>query len=845
MSSTDHTDQREAAQREAIDAVVRALELPARSLVPERGLRTQVIMATGSGKTRVAVRSAEELHAGRVLVLVPSLDLLAQTETAWREGGRRGPMIGVSSLRGKEVSFPNTTDEDELVEWTRGLDKVTVYATYASLGLGTLERAHTAGLPAWDLIVVDEAHRTSGRIGKPWAVVHDNTRIPSLRRLYLTATPRLWQLGDEDEAGAPGGLVASMDDDPDGPFGSRAFTLTLSEAIDRGICAPYQVVCVDVTDTQLQAAQLLGAEGRSAEVRGARLAALQTALVKASSEENFRRTLVFHHVVKEAEAFAAGLPDVAAQLHASDPKLYPKTIWANWLCGEHKPNHRRRVLAEFAGGIATDGTVVEKGFLGSVRVLGEGVDTKNCDSVYWADVRGSMPDLVQAVGRALRMQPGEGKTASLVVPVLLGPGETADNMLTSRAYGGLAKLLEALRAHDTRVVEQLAEQQAQSRVRGVQSRSGGQKDRGEREGSELSAPARQLLKFSTPRDPAALAAFINLRVLKSEHEHWRRGIEAAVIYNRLHGDLRVPFTFRVPAVDDQEAEATGWLASLAGFPLGQWTADARRFYARGDMDEDRIEQLEKLGMIWSHFDVAWEEGLSAARGWAAENGHLLAPLDAVYQGYRVGIWLKNARAAARKAAENEQRHAEGLLVESPAGALSGERREQLEEIDPSWCPAWPVEWQRAFHLVRQHLEAGGELPTEPGSVMHQGEDLGRWVRAQRLGWDKLTTVQQWMCEHVLGITPASQDEKPKPRRTQADKWAMNYQAAKQYYQREGHLKVPRKHIETITVDGGDGGEEQENVPLKLGAWIGNQRSRAATLTPERIEQLSAIGMRWA
>ena len=158
----------------------------------------------------------------------------------------------------------------------------------------------------------------------------------------MTATPRLWQLGDEDEAGAPGELVASMEDDPDGPFGSRAFTLTLSEAIDRGICAPYQVVCVDITDTQLQAAQLLGEDAAPSEVRGARLAALQTALVKASAEEGFRRTLVFHHMVKEAEAFAAGLPDVAAQLHAADPELYPKTIWADWLCGDHKPRHRRR-----------------------------------------------------------------------------------------------------------------------------------------------------------------------------------------------------------------------------------------------------------------------------------------------------------------------------------------------------------------------------------------------------------------------------------------------------------------------------------------------------------------------
>jgi superfamily II DNA or RNA helicase len=801
-------------------------------------------MATGSGKSLVAVRSAEELHAGRVLVLVPSLDLLAQTEAAWREGGRTGPMIGVSSLRGEEASFPNTTDVGELVDWVRPLDKVTVFATYASLGLGTLERAHAAGLPGWSLIVVDEAHRVSGRIGRPWAVVHDNTRIPALRRLYMTATPRLWQLEEDSGQGAPGELVASMEDDPDGQFGARCYTLTLSEAIDRGICAPYQVVCVDIADTQLQAAQVLGEDARSEHVRGARLAALQTALVKASAEEGFRRTLVFHHQVREAEAFAAGLGDVAERLHATDAELYPKTIWADWLCGEHKPLHRRRVLNEFSRGIAADGTVVEKTFLGSVRVLGEGIDTSHCDSVYFADVRGSMPDLVQAVGRALRMQPGEGKTASLVVPVLLGAGETPDSMLTSRAFGGLAKLLEALRAHDARVVEALAEPQAPSRVRGVQTRSGEGAEGGDR---GLSTPARELLKFSTPRDPAQLAAFINLRVLNPENAHWRRGIEAAAIYHRLHDDLRVPFAYRVPSRDDQEAEAEGWPASLAGFPLGQWTADARRFYARGDMDEDRIEQLERLGMVWSHYDVAWEEGLAAAGGWAAEAGHLLAPLDATFRGYRVGIFLKNARAAARRAAGNEQHRGEGQPVKSSAGALSEERREQLEDIDPSWCPAWPVEWQRAFHLTRLHLEAGGTLPMTPGKVVHQGEDLGRWVRSVRLGWDKLTTVQQWMCEHILGIQPATDDEKPKPRTSQADKWALNYAAAKQYYQREGHLKVPRKHIERIVIGGdgdGDSGEDQEERELRLGAWVGNQRSRAATLTPERVEQLSAIGMRW-
>ncbi|WP_376002681.1 helicase associated domain-containing protein [Streptomyces sp. NPDC056390] len=155
-----------------------------------------------------------------------------------------------------------------------------------------------------------------------------------------------------------------------------------------------------------------------------------------------------------------------------------------------------------------------------------------------------------------------------------------------------------------------------------------------------------------------------------------------------------------------------------------------------------------------------------------------------------------------------------------------------------------MEWQRAFHLTRQHLETGGELPTQPGTVIHQGEDLARWVQAQRLGRDRLTTVQQWMCEQILGITPATEEEKPPLRRTQADKWALNLAAARQFYEREGHLRVPRQHVERIVVsDGND--EDQQEREFRLGAWIGNQRNRAATLSPERVEQLSAIGMRWA
>lgn len=156
----------------------------------------------------------------------------------------------------------------------------------------------------------------------------------------------------------------------------------------------------------------------------------------------------------------------------------------------------------------------------SVRVLGEGVDTKNCDAVVFADVLGSTVDIVQAVGRALRMQPGEGKTASLIVPVFLSPGEEPDDMLSSRSYEGLTKALTALRAHDTDAVEQLATPQAASRRRSAPSGAAGG---GHGELGGVSAPASGLLSFSAPRDPAQLAAFISLRVLQPESEFWRRG----------------------------------------------------------------------------------------------------------------------------------------------------------------------------------------------------------------------------------------------------------------------------------------------------------------------------------
>ncbi len=818
-------------QVEAVDGIMRYLQTPPGGRVPPEGLRTQVIAATGSGKTLIAVEAARQLSARRVLVLVPTLDLLTQMAGAWRRGGRRGAMVGVCSLRAEDSDgIPCTTDPEELVSWTRDLEPVTVFATYAAVGLGILQRAHEAGLPVWDLMVVDEAHRTSGDAGKPWAAVHDQARVPAVRRLYMTATARVW----EAEGDTPR-LVASMDEDSP-VFGPVAYKLKLSEAIRRGLVAPYQVVCLDIRDPELfEALQMESAA--SDAVRGARLAALQTGLLTAAARERLRRILAFHSRVAEAEAMAAGVGAVAERLAEDDPGRYPpaERVWADWLYGEHAPGYRRQVLDEFAsdfiGGDSDIPAAVR--ILSSVKVLGEGVDTAQCDAVAFCDARGSMVDIVQMVGRALRMKPGEGKLASLVVPVFLGPDEDGEEMLTSEAYGTLAKVLGALRAHDTDTIEALADPRRRSGRRGGaededDAELEGQDEDQEDEDDEawVSERAAGLLRFSEPRDPALLAQFVRLRVIDPENAYWRRGIEAATRWLRESGSdrLRVPYDYVMP-----EDQAAG-----AGFPLGVWLADQRRYYNAGTLDPARVAELEALGMVWSHQDVAFEEGLAVARAWAAKHGHFLPPATAVGEGgFPIGVWAKNQRAAARKALLNAERRAAGEDVPPTPGEMPASRLEALEAIDPGWCPlGWDVAWQRCFRLARAHIEAGGTLPEAGGELVVQGEDLGAWASAQRAGWDKLKPAQQWLLSSALGLEPADAEDKP-ARPSRDDKWRLNITAARQFRAREGHLTVPRKHVEVV-----DGTE------IKLGSFLDNARRRADKLTPERRAQLDELGMRW-
>ncbi|MFD8740991.1 DEAD/DEAH box helicase family protein, partial [Streptomyces sp. NPDC059618] len=282
-------------QVEAVDAIVRGLDAP-RGGIPADGVRGQVHAACGTGKTLMAAAAARRIvPRGRVLVLVPTLDLLSQTVKAWREAGHSGPAVAVCSLTDDpelwNLKVRSTTNPVQLALW-HGSGPVTMFGTYASLGVlaEAFEGVYGQQLAMVDLTVVDEAHRTSGSMGKAWADVHDQSVIPSRRRLYMTATPRIWEerLGREVAEGVrdplPREMAASMDDEK--VFGPVLYKLSLASAVSRGLLARYQIIVLELQDPVVTPERLMGEERHGEEVRGQRLGALQAALLHTMAQHD-------------------------------------------------------------------------------------------------------------------------------------------------------------------------------------------------------------------------------------------------------------------------------------------------------------------------------------------------------------------------------------------------------------------------------------------------------------------------------------------------------------------------------------------------------------------------------
>ncbi|MGW1997454.1 Helicase associated domain protein [Embleya sp. NPDC001921] len=990
-------------QIEAVDAAVRGLEGPVRP----GGNRGLLVSATGTGKTLIAAETARRLApAGGTLVLVPTLDLLTQTVTAWRTLGHHEPMLAVCSLEGDTAlgaaGVRATTSGPSLALWAQQHARYTVFGTYASLG--AVIHAHTGpyGIPAlspWALVLCDEAHRAAGHVDKTWTDIHDNTLVPARRRLYMTATPRIYEpfkgrrrrrrseaaqgrggraggqetlfetgpgpgegdgaephteshirlppipddialdfdpgedyfspelqaeavneagemstssdvASDEDGGDDTGGgeaartrparllrvpalpeeLAVSMDSTE--IYGPRIFELGLAASVSRGLLARFVVLVADVKDKELNQArrdarQALDDESPEAPRlveawRGKRLAALQTALLKTARENKLRTVITFHHRVAEAKAFALGLPSVGRRLRAELPDQAPTHVRAEWLHGEHPAEHRRRVLGRFA----EPGTPGDLSVVANVRILGEGIDCPAVDAVAIFDEMSSIVSITQAVGRALRQQPGQGKVAGIVVPVFLDDHEHPDDMLLSDGHRYLVTVLEALRAHAPELVEALAVPQATARnaARAAvddapDEQSGGAAEAGTEatagNGGAVEGPGepagtdgpgagpgvetRPFLRFSSSRDPAVVADFVRLRVIDPDERDWIRGYLAARRFLRTHGHLRIPLDTR----DGHDHE----------YPVGQWAAVQRREYAAGRLHKDRVRKLVMLGMVWSHPDAAFDDGLAVARRYLERVGHLAAPQNAVQDGVRVGQWLANQR-----------RH--GVLEAHP------EREVALRELDPWWRPdGWTIAWQRAANEVRLHLAWGGSLDELTPGHIAGGQDIGTWAQRHakpaaqaRLRAGQLEQLRELgiapetepgaaaggVAEAVGGGGAGSRGEEAggagngvveadapvggdvggaRAHRRGRGAWETAFAAAVAYRQREGDLEVPRAHVETVTTQtaaGADGGAEDGAgvVDVRLGKWVNNQRTRRSSLNEVRMRLLTELGMRW-
>ncbi|EKX65607.1 Helicase associated domain protein [Streptomyces ipomoeae] len=870
-------------QTEAVSRIRKWAGFPVRSSAPARGLRGTVVSATGSGKTITAAWAALEcFRGGRILVLVPTLDLLVQTVQAWRRVGHTGPMVAVCSLEKDDVleqlGVRTTTNAIQLALWA-GHGPVVVFATYASLvdredpedGTGRAkvrgpletalaggERLYGQAMAPFDLAVVDEAHSTAGDLGRPWAAIHDNTRIPSDFRLYLTATPRILapprpqrgRDGQEPE-------IATMASDPDGLYGEWIYELELSEAIERGILAGFEIDVLEIHDPS----PVLG-ESEEAQ-RGRRLALLQTALLEHAAARNLRTVMTFHQRVEEAAAFAEKMPQTAAELYAAevsdealadagtlpkssiDAEFYeleagrhvpPDRVWSAWLCGDHLVAERREALRQFANGIDGAGRRVHRAFLASVRVLGEGVDIvgeRGVEAVCFADTRGSQVEIVQNIGRALRPNPdGTAKTARIIVPVFLKPGEDPDDMIASASFAPLVAVLQGLRSHSEHLVEQLASRALSSgrrqvhvkrdedgRIIGTAAEGEGEGGKDETGGSVETA----LLHFSTPRDAATIAAFLRTRVYRPESLVWLEGYQALLRWRK---DNHITGLHAVPYDAETEAGVT------KAFPLGRWVHQQRRVYRAGELDDHRKTLLDEAGMVWEPGDEAWENKLAALRSFHRTHGHLAPRRDAIWGDANselipVGEHMANLR---RK---------DGL-GKNPQRAAA--RAAQLAQIDPDWDCPWPLDWQRHYCVLTDLAanEPDGVLPDIAPGVLYEGDDLGKWLQRQRRSWTELSQEQQQRLAR-LGVTPA---ERPAPAPAakdggKASAFQRGLAALTQWIQREGVQKaVPRGHVECIVIDG----QEHQH---KLGVWISNTKSRRDKLGPEQRAALTELGIEWA
>lgn len=490
-------------QRRAIDAVKAEFDVAD---------RTTLVMACGTGKTLTALRLAEELvPGGTVLFLAPSISLVAQSMRDWAEQvrGRLNPYVVCSDPKASNlgkgdpaevaesygtlsmVPYPATTNPDLLASRFRSDPDAlnVVFSTYQSIDV--IHEAQEAGIPAFDLVICDEAHRTTGRMHSEdgradesaFVRVHDDAWVDARRRLYMTATPRVYQAKQDDDrlpgmAKVSDGLVASMDN-PD-VYGRICHRLSFGTAVDQGLLTDYKIVVMRVDQSMMPRSVQSLVANSSGEIEmpdAARFVGVWKALFDRShagggtagamelgegpgpsASDDYR---VLHHGIAFAANIAAskhlseqfqGVVDAYLQgMEEQGSGLFeggtPVRVDVRHVDGTMTAPERSERLDWLAG---DDGDDVCR-ILSNARCLAEGIDVPALDAVIYLSKRRSQVDIIQSVGRVMRTSPGK-RYGYIVIPIFVAEGEDPSTALSSsREFGRIWEVVTALRSHDERL----------------------------------------------------------------------------------------------------------------------------------------------------------------------------------------------------------------------------------------------------------------------------------------------------------------------------------------------------------------------------------------------------------
>jgi len=463
--------------------------------------RGKLIMACGTGKTFTSLRLAEQMAGagGRVLFLVPSLSLLSQTLTEWTqetatpmhsfavcsdsEVGKHRDKDDDFAMLVHELQFPATTNSKSLAHEVMKRHDSThmsvVFSTYHSIDvISQAQKLHK--LADFDLIICDEAHRTTGASfdgddESAFVKVHNQDIIRGNKRVYMTATPRVY--GVQAKAKAENDSIVLYDMNDPAFFGETLHTLSFSEAVHGlGILCDYKVIVLTISEDHISKnlQRLLADENNSLRVDdAAKIVGCWRALSKQDTQEDLshdpdpmRRAVAFCQVIEVnkgakthkvsskniANMFQAVVDEYRAELLKENPdnqdaisKLVceaahvdggmnaaQKEAKLQWLKAEIPPNTCR--------------------VLSNVRCLSEGVDVPALDAVLFLTPRNSQVDVVQSVGRVMRKPPNSNKKLGYVIlPVVIPAGVLPEDALNdNKTYKVVWEVLQALRSHDDR-----------------------------------------------------------------------------------------------------------------------------------------------------------------------------------------------------------------------------------------------------------------------------------------------------------------------------------------------------------------------------------------------------------